>query len=119
MITVAMGTMMGTMDASITTIAFPELTRVFDCDVATVMWVAVAYILVSSSLMLVTGRDQRPHGKKKDLCRRHGDFHVGDGGLRLHPQHRPVDYCPNRSGPGCGHVHFLRRGHRRRSLSSC
>jgi EmrB/QacA subfamily drug resistance transporter len=51
-----MGTMMATMDASITTIAFPELTRAFKTDLATVMWVAVAYILVSSSLMLIFGK---------------------------------------------------------------
>ena len=47
---------MGTMDASITAIAFPELTRVFHTDLATVMWVAVAYILVSSSSMLIFGK---------------------------------------------------------------
>jgi EmrB/QacA subfamily drug resistance transporter len=56
LITVAMGTMMATMDASITTIAFPELTRAFKADLATIMWVAVAYILVSSSLMLIFGK---------------------------------------------------------------
>ncbi len=56
LLTVAMGTMMGTMDASITTIAFPKLTRVFHTDLTTVMWVAVAYILVSSSLMLIFGK---------------------------------------------------------------
>jgi EmrB/QacA subfamily drug resistance transporter len=56
LLTVAMGTMMATMDASITTIAFPELTRAFKTDLATVMWVAVAYILVSSSLMLIFGK---------------------------------------------------------------
>ena len=65
MITVAMGTMMGTMDASITTIAFPELTLVFKSDLATVMWVAVAYILVSSSLMLVTGKISDLMGRKR------------------------------------------------------
>ncbi|MCP4576999.1 MAG: MFS transporter [Deltaproteobacteria bacterium] len=56
LLTVAMGTMTATMDASITTIAFPELTRVFQTDLATVMWIAVAYILVSSSLMLIFGK---------------------------------------------------------------
>ncbi len=56
LLTVAMGTMMATMDASITTIAFPELTRVFHTDLSTVMWVAVAYILTSSSLMLIFGK---------------------------------------------------------------
>ena len=56
LLTVAMGSMMATMDASITTIAFPELTRVFETDLAAVMWVAVAYILISSSLMLTFGK---------------------------------------------------------------
>ncbi len=56
LLTVAMGTMMATMDVSITTIAFPELTRVFQTDLATVMWIAVAYILVSSSLTLIFGK---------------------------------------------------------------
>jgi EmrB/QacA subfamily drug resistance transporter len=56
LLTVAMGTMTASMDASITTIAFPELTRVFKTDLASVMWVAVGYILVSSSLMLIFGK---------------------------------------------------------------
>ena len=56
LLTVAMGTMMATMDASIATIAFPELTRVFHTDLATVMWVSIAYILVSSCLMLIFGK---------------------------------------------------------------
>ena len=50
LITVAMGTMMATMDASITSIALPVLTEVFEKDLSVVMWVTVAYILVSSSL---------------------------------------------------------------------
>ncbi len=65
MITVAMGTMMATMDASITTIAFPELVFVFESDLATVMWVAVAYILVSSSLMLIMGKISDLTGRKR------------------------------------------------------
>ncbi len=56
LLTVAMGTMMATMDASITIIAFPELGSVFKAELSTVMWVAVAYILVSSSLMLFFGK---------------------------------------------------------------
>ena len=54
--TVAMGTVMGTMDASITNIAFPILTQVFDKGLTTVMWVSLAYILVSVSLLLVMGK---------------------------------------------------------------
>ncbi|MFO7600313.1 MAG: DHA2 family efflux MFS transporter permease subunit [Candidatus Desulfacyla sp.] len=65
LITVAMGTMMATMDASIITIAFPVLTEVFEKDLAVVMWVAVAYILVSSSLMLIVGKISDLIGRKR------------------------------------------------------
>ncbi len=79
MITVAMGTMMGTMDASITTIAFPELTLVFKSDLTTVMWVAVAYILVSSSLMLVMGKISDLTGRKRIYAAGMAIFTLGMG----------------------------------------
>jgi len=63
--TVALGTLMGTMDASITNISFPVLTRVFQADLTAVMWVALVYILVCTSLMLVLGRISDLIGRKK------------------------------------------------------
>ncbi len=65
LVTVAMGTMMATMDASITSIAFPVLTRVFDKDLDVVMWVTVAFILASSSLMLILGKISDLIGRKR------------------------------------------------------
>ena len=65
MITVAMGTMMATMDASITSIALPVLTEVFEKDLSVVMWVTVAYILVSSSLTLISGKISDLIGRKR------------------------------------------------------
>ena len=79
MITVAMGTMMATMDASITMIAFPELTRVFKSSLSTVMWVAVAYILVSSSLMLVAGKISDLTGRKRVYAGGMAIFTLGMG----------------------------------------
>jgi hypothetical protein len=49
LITVAVTTMMATMDASITNIAVPVLTRVFDTDLSVVMWVSVAFVLEGST----------------------------------------------------------------------
>jgi len=63
--TVALGTLMGTMDASITNISFPVLTRVFQTDLTAVMWVALVYILVCTSLMLVLGKISDLIGRKK------------------------------------------------------
>src|SRR5512139_3635059 len=65
LITVAMTTMMATMDASITNIAFPVLTRVFKTDVSVVMWVTVAFVLVSTSAMLIIGKIGDMVGRKR------------------------------------------------------
>jgi EmrB/QacA subfamily drug resistance transporter len=56
---------MGTMDASIANISFPVLTRVFQADLTAVMWVALVYILVCTSLMLVLGKISDLIGRKK------------------------------------------------------
>jgi EmrB/QacA subfamily drug resistance transporter len=63
--TVALGTLMGTMDASIANISFPVLTRVFQADLTAVMWVALVYILVCTSLMLALGKISDLIGRKK------------------------------------------------------
>jgi len=65
LVTVAMGSMMATVDASITNIAFPILTETFHTELTTVMWVAVAYILVSTSSMLVIGKISDLVGRKR------------------------------------------------------
>ncbi len=65
LITVAVTTMMATMDASITNIAFPVLTRVFNADVSVVMWVSVAFVLVSTSSMLIIGKIGDMVGRKR------------------------------------------------------
>ena len=65
MATVALGTMMGAMDASITNISFPILTKTFGVSVTTIVWVSLAYILASTSLMLILGRVGDLLGRKR------------------------------------------------------
>ena len=65
MIIVALGTAMGAMDASITNISFPILTKTFGVSVTTIVWVSLAYILTSTSLMLILGRAGDQLGRKK------------------------------------------------------
>jgi MFS family permease len=65
LVIVALGTFMGTMDASITNISFPILTKVFNIQLTTVMWVTLAYILTSTSLMLVLGKVGDQMGRKR------------------------------------------------------
>ena len=63
--TVAMGTMMGTMDVSVTNIALPVLTTVFKAELTTAMWVPLTYILICASLMLVFGKISDLVGRKR------------------------------------------------------
>jgi len=79
LLTVAMGTMMATMDASITTIALPALSGVFKKDLTVIMWVTVAYILVSSSLMLIMGKMSDLVGRKRIYAAGMAIFTVGMG----------------------------------------
>jgi EmrB/QacA subfamily drug resistance transporter len=65
LITVAITTMMATMDASITNIAFPVLTVAFGTPLTVVMWVAVAFVLVSTSSMLIIGKIGDMVGRKR------------------------------------------------------
>ena len=65
MATVAMGALMASIDFSITNIAFPTLTRTFNRELTTVMWVTVAYVLVSCSSTLVLGKIGDLIGRRK------------------------------------------------------
>lgn len=65
LITVAVTTMTATMDASITNISFPVLTAAFDTSLTVVMWVAVAFVLVSTSSMLIIGKIGDMVGRKR------------------------------------------------------
>ena len=65
LLTVAIGTFMGTLDASIVNISFPRLTEVFETEPAVVLWVTVAYLLVGVSLMLSLGKIGDQLGRKR------------------------------------------------------
>jgi EmrB/QacA subfamily drug resistance transporter len=62
--TIALGTITVTMDASIANISLPTLTRVFNAELTTVMWVSLIFTVVGTSLMLVLGRIGDYLGKK-------------------------------------------------------
>jgi len=76
-ITVAIGTYMSTLDASIVNISFPRLTDVFHTDPSVVLWVSVAYLLVSVSLVFIFGKIGDYYGRKKVYAAGFGLFTVG------------------------------------------
>ncbi|HEY8489701.1 MAG TPA: MFS transporter [Dehalococcoidia bacterium] len=63
--TVSVGAFMATLDASVVNIAFPTLARVFHTTPDTVLWVTLAYILVSTGLTLTLGRVGDLLGRKR------------------------------------------------------
>lgn len=65
LLTVSIGTYMSTLIASIVNISFPRLTKVFNTDASVVMWVSVAYLLVSVSLVFIFGKMGDIFGRKK------------------------------------------------------
>ena len=65
LLTLSIGTFMSTLDASIVNISLPELTEVFDTEPSVVLWVTVAYLLVSVGLMLSIGKLGDLFGRKR------------------------------------------------------
>lgn len=65
LLSVSMGVFLSTIDGSIVNVALPTLERAFDTDFATVQWVAVAYLLVVTSLVLGVARLSDMIGKKR------------------------------------------------------
>lgn len=77
LLTVSIGTFMGTLDASIVNISFPRLTEVFDTEPSVVLWVSVVYLLVSVGLMLALGNLGDVFGRKRIYILGFAVFTVG------------------------------------------
>jgi EmrB/QacA subfamily drug resistance transporter len=65
LLTVSIGTFMATLDSSIVNISLPRLSEVFDTEPSVVLWVTVAYLLVSVGLILTVGKIGDLFGRKR------------------------------------------------------
>ena len=61
---IALGVIMATLDASVVTIALPTLQRAFGAPLSTVEWVALAYTLTLTGLLLAGGRLADARGRR-------------------------------------------------------
>ncbi len=62
---VALGVVMATLDASVVNIALPALQRAWHAGLATVEWVALAYSLTLTGLLLAAGRMADARGRRR------------------------------------------------------
>ncbi len=65
LLVVAIGTYMSTLDSSIVNISFPVLSKLFNTDPSTVLWVSLIYMLTLTGLMLTFGRIGDSFGRKR------------------------------------------------------
>lgn len=61
---VCLGAFMGQLDASIVTLAFPQMSHDFGTPLASVQWVSLSYLAVLAVLLIPVGRWSDVHGRK-------------------------------------------------------
>ncbi len=64
---VAMGTFMGTLDASIVNVALPVMTKILGTEIHVAQWIVTAYLLTISSLLPIFGRAGDMYGQRRVL----------------------------------------------------
>jgi len=74
---ISLASFMGALDATIVNISLPTISKYFHCDVATVSWVAMAYLLVLSSTLITFGRVADIRGYKKMYLAGFATFTLG------------------------------------------
>lgn len=77
LVLISLASFMGALDATIVNISLPTMSKYFQCDVATVSWVSMAYLLILSSTLITFGRVADIRGYKKIYLAGFATFTVG------------------------------------------
>ena len=77
LVLISFASFMGALDATIVNISLPTISEYFHCDVATVSWVAMAYLLILSSTLITFGRVADIRGYKKIYLTGFAIFSIG------------------------------------------
>ena len=84
-VSVCFGAFMGQLDASIVTVAFPEMSRSLHAPVAAVQWVALAYMVTLVALLAAVGRVSDAAGRKLIYVYGFAVFTAASAGCGLAP----------------------------------
>ncbi|MGH9046862.1 MAG: MFS transporter, partial [Acidimicrobiales bacterium] len=90
---VCIGAFMGQLDASIVTVAFPTLERVFGASVGAVTWVGLSYLIVVVAGVTAVGRLADMVGRKLLYTYGFVVFTVGSGLCAIAPNLAALDAC--------------------------
>jgi len=74
---ISLASFMGALDTTIVNISLPSISKYFQSDVATVSWVAIAYLLILSSTLITFGRVADIRGYKKIYVAGFAIFTIG------------------------------------------
>jgi EmrB/QacA subfamily drug resistance transporter len=74
---ISLAAFMGALDTTIVNISLPSISKYFQSDIATVSWVAIAYLLVLSSTLITFGRVADIRGYKKIYLAGFAVFTIG------------------------------------------
>lgn len=74
---ISLASFMGALDTTIVNISLPSISKYFQSDIATVSWVAIAYLLILSSTLITFGRVADIRGYKKIYVAGFAIFTIG------------------------------------------
>jgi EmrB/QacA subfamily drug resistance transporter len=74
---ISLAAFMGALDTTIVNISLPSISKYFQSDIATVSWVAIAYLLILSSTLVTFGRVADIRGYKKIYVAGFAIFTIG------------------------------------------
>jgi EmrB/QacA subfamily drug resistance transporter len=74
---ISLASFMGALDTTIVNISLPSISKYFQSDVATVSWVAIAYLLILSSTLITFGRVADIRGYKRIYVAGFAIFTIG------------------------------------------
>ena len=108
---------MGSLDSTIVLLAFPAINDSLHSDLATSIWIILAYLLVLAVATTQMGRIGDIYGQKQNIQFRLRNLHRGFSTMRFLTPHLPADSIQSSSSGGRSHHASNKRSNHRRCIS--